>query len=555
MNRSASVREPSRTPTDASPIGVLNHQQATVAQEDPNARSQRDRPTRHTLQPEYVAPQSHTIRGETQNRTPMSSRAQQSGDAQTVSRQKPLPEAPMDNRKVADYPSIPTAQQKMPPPARPGRDVPRSVSDSTGAFAAPASQPPTTGAYQQATRPSTGGSMTPGSGPNGTRSDIRLPSRGSYGQPVAPTVAAANVQGRVTQPPNNRGYNISGPIAQQPQSIGQPSNQPASFNQTPAAPAEPPAKGHHRRSSTLSGLGERLFGRSGSVRQKQETQRQKTGKKYPPTAMKEPYSSTNEARPSMDSRRSFSFGLGKKRSSDLEASNEKPARRFSLLPASMSLKGMKGGNADQGDDMGSPGPQAGDFPQPPSSRGQSNYQEAGRPGQPRMDSHDSQDNLPARNDGQFDQPPSRGQQQQSAQRQYNNYSRPPQHQRQQSSKAKNDAYRGTGVYQPDSRRQEQSYQQAPQVPANSSGNEYRQPNTSQGRPQYPAGFNSFDAPPSSEQQGRQGKPSVLQKSNRKFVDSYNNEQGPTHHEGSSGAAKKVMDFFRRRGRARTDEDR
>ena len=105
----------------------------------------------------------------------------------------------------------------------------------------------------------------------------------------------------------------------------------------------------------------------------------------------------------MDSKRSFSFGLGKKRSSDLEASNEKPARRFSLLPASMSLKGMKGGNADQGEDMGSPVPQAGDFPQPPSSRGQGydqgHYQEAGRPVEQQMDSYDSQDNLPARNDG------------------------------------------------------------------------------------------------------------------------------------------------------------
>src|SRR5207248_5088383 len=138
------------------------------------------------------------------------------------------------------------------PPTRPPRDVPRSVSDSTGAFGGPHASQNTS--IQQVTRPSTGGSMTSVSGPSGTRSDIRLPSRGSYGQPVAPTVAATNVQGRVTKPPNGRGYVISGPIPQQlPQSIGQPMTQPlpGKYNETPAAPPAQPAKNHHKRSSTL----------------------------------------------------------------------------------------------------------------------------------------------------------------------------------------------------------------------------------------------------------------------------------------------------------------
>ena len=577
LNRSASVREPSKTTTPVSPIGGLSHQQGKLAQtEDRDSSRSRDRINRHTLQPEYVAPQSHTVRGEGSaaavsevNRATAESTGQRNARAQAASQSKPLPqEPPMESRKVADYPVTSIPQQKMPPPTRPARDVPRSVSDSSGAFGVPQTQPSQTvqphTTYQQVTRPSTGGSFTSASGPAGTRSDIRLPSRGSYGQPVAPTVAATNVQGRVTQPTNGRGgYGISGPIPQQiPQSIGQPTTQPLPnrYNETPAAPPAPPVKGHHRRTSTLSGLGERLFGRSGSVVRRQDTDspRQKTGKKYPPTAMKDAYPTTdNPRRQSVESKRSFSFGLGKKKSVDLESQAEKPNRRFSLLQASMSLKGMMGGTRDDGEDPESPVPQPGDFPQPPSGRAQS------RPttGQQTMNSYERQDDAAVGNDGQFDQPRPAP---------VNNFSRPPQHQQRPSqmqndmygaanqhqhrpSQPQNDVYGGTGVYAPTSQylqQQERSYLTGPTPPVES---EQRQPN--QGRPLYPEGFNSYDQPRPSMQQGRQGKPAVLQKTNRKFVDAYNNEQGPTHHEGSSGPARKVMDFFRRRGRARTEDYR
>jgi protein-serine/threonine kinase len=559
LNRSASVREPSKTPSATSPIGALTHHQANLTQADDveSSRSQRDRNARHTLQPEYVAPQSHTARGEGSAaavseapRAPTSGgRGQIAVAAQSTSRSKPLPQEPApDSTKVADYPGTSITQQKMPPPTRPARDVPRSVSDSTGAFGMPPAAPSTSN--QQVTRPSTGGSMTSISGPSGTRSDIRLPSRGSYGQPVAPTVAVTNVQGRVTQPTNGRGYSISGPIPQQvPQSIGQPMTQPlpAKYNETPAAPPAQPAKNHHRRSSTLSGLGERLFGRSGSVMKKQDrdSPRHNNGRKYPPTSMKEPYAVENPGRPSMDSKRSFSFGLGKKKSIDLESQQEeKSGRRFSLIPPSMSFKGMMGGAKDQGDPE-SPVPQPGDFPQPPNSRGQSRPPTSQHPP---MNSYDLQQGVYPGNDGQFDQ-----------QRpvKVNNFSRPPQQYQQNqktSSQAQNDVYGGTGVYAPTSQyiqHQERSYLSGPTPPVES---EARRPN--QGQAQYPEGFNEYDRPRPSMQQGRQGKgPAVLQKPNRKFVDVYTNEQGPTHHEGSSGPAKKVMDFFRRRGRARVDDYR
>merc|ERR1712000_165178 len=187
--------------------------------------------------------------------------------------------------------------------------------------------------------------MTSAGAPANTRSDVRLPSRGSYGQPVAPTVAATNVQGRVTQPTKpSRGYNISGPI---PQSGGHPSiGQPMTTPMPPQSAQQQQKTAHHRRSSTLSGLGERLFGRSNSV-VKKDPERQKNGRKYPPTSMKE-YAPETQPRMSTDSKRSFSFGLGKKRSTDLEnpGQSEKPVRRFSLLN-SMSFKGLMGGSKDQ----------------------------------------------------------------------------------------------------------------------------------------------------------------------------------------------------------------
>jgi protein-serine/threonine kinase len=83
------------------------------------------------------------------------------------------------------------------------------------------------------------------------------------------------------------------------------------------------------------------------------------------------------------------------------------------------------------------------------------------------------------------------------------------------------------------------------------------------RPQYPSGFNEYDdgrrqmqGQGQSSQRGQPGGRGVLVKNNRKFTEAYEQEPGngygPTHsdHAGSSGAARKVMDFFRRRGRDR-----
>jgi protein-serine/threonine kinase len=61
------------------------------------------------------------------------------------------------------------------------------------------------------------------------------------------------------------------------------------------------------------------------------------------------------------------------------------------------------------------------------------------------------------------------------------------------------------------------------------------------------------------QSGSRGGRGVLQKNNRKFADAYEDPNqgygGVIQNSGSSGAARKVMDFFRRRGKAREGDDR
>jgi hypothetical protein len=76
---------------------------------------------------------------------------------------------------------------------------------------------------------------------------------------------------------------------------------------------------------------------------------------------------------------------------------------------------------------------------------------------------------------------------------------------------------------------------------------------------YPPGFNEYEdgrrSSPAPPTQGRQQR-GVLQKNNRKFNEAWSNEQdqgtGYMHfdHVGSSGPARRVMDFFRRMARDR-----
>jgi hypothetical protein len=76
---------------------------------------------------------------------------------------------------------------------------------------------------------------------------------------------------------------------------------------------------------------------------------------------------------------------------------------------------------------------------------------------------------------------------------------------------------------------------------------------------YPQGFNDFDGREVVRQGGSIGEGGPLQKNNRKFVDAYKQEQNRGHDKNPllshrSGVARKVIDFFRRRGQAIASND-
>jgi len=585
LTRSASVREPSKAnPTNMSPVGGLSHQ-GRIDPEVPTEKTKSTRdPKRRTVQVEYVAPQSQTTRGETSPTAPSPAMLTQSPIAASggpkitrardgteglegISQQsisatansKPVPQDPSiaqhqrQDRAYYGQPSTVQPQQRpsgtqqaMAPPSRPPKDLPRSVSDSTSAFAPMSST--MTG------RPATGGSMSSGAG--------RLPSRGnSYSKPLAPTVAVTTAQGRLAQPKNGKQYNISAPMPQSEpyypeQSIGRPSTQ----QYTPASP--PPAQRDqqrgHKRSNTLGNL----LGRSGSVfggrpaSQSKPEQRPQQEKRYPPTSMKAPMPS-DSPRLSTDSRRP-SFGFGRK-TSDLrknsDVSKQEKPRRFSLLPASFSFKGLTGGAKDQFSDtaLATSEQRPTTMPQAPPSRGQPRPEPpAYSRGQNQSNSHRNESGAATGYDGQRD-------------------SDGPQTRRNNNTSSRGGSQIQQGYYN-DSQTATQPEALGPPRP--SQGQSYLlgesgspseseiSVNAAQRRPMYPPGFNSYedDARQSMQQSRNPRGASVLQKNNRKFADAYEQDQEPGYggggrNAGSSGAAKRVMDFFRRRGKARAGDDR
>ncbi|KAL3468213.1 hypothetical protein BJX64DRAFT_273702 [Aspergillus heterothallicus] len=526
LARSASVREPPKTHHGSSPsVGGLVHHAGDVSQ-DQGDRSKTPRDTkRRTVQVEYVAPQSQTSRGEAS--------AGSSATIQNVSPVEPVStrtkpqnqDFPVHMQAASDQitptgpvPQAASAQSSAPPITH----LPRSTSDSA-ALTGTASQAATT----QATRPTTGGSMA-------SFNAGRLPSRGSYGQPVAPTVAATNAQGRLAQPKSKQ-YVISAPIQQettQPSSVDPSNSQylPSRFNTTPRQ--EPP-KGH-KRSNTVSSIGEKLFGRSGSIfggRSGQSSApKQKAGKRYPPTSMRDPYPG-DDGRGSMDSRRSGQYGSNRKTS---ETGENRP-RRFSLLPPSFSLKGLSSSSRSQTpdeepqpdrflDNRANQRPSTGVLPtrtRATSYSAQDTMAVAAPEGAPSDEviTHDEPVNYQARIDHQF------------AVLHSNN----------------------SGSYQP-------SYgaASAEQIHQNDGDNYYRNQYATHSTPNYYDEYNGVHDNGSrvSMQTGRSSnRPGVLQKNHRKFADAYEYERDLSHHSGSSGAARKVMDFFRRRAKSRAGDER
>ncbi|KAK6613528.1 serine threonine protein kinase [Botrytis cinerea] len=525
LARSASVREPKSQKAPAA-VGDLSRKHGHVDQDGEEAPPKTSKDNkRRTVQVEYVAPRSQTQRGEpstnssgaqsgsrTRARAGSQGPVEISGAPQGSRRNVPAGERqssqdPSMTREAQNAASARRTgssqrQQGMVPPPRPTRDH-RAASDINHTTSV-TGQP-------SIARPTTGGSMT-----SNRSGSMGFPTRGSYSQPVAPTVAGTNAHGRMSQPQpkSSNSYNISPPMIQGEQT----------FEYPPQSTSQPIAPKFARVAGLPAGTANNKFALWGKSHAEKSSEKPK--KSYPPVSMSNAnVINTDDSRQSIDSRRSISFGFGKKRSGSIAGrsqtgSQEKASRRFSLLPASFSLKSIGIGK---------------DPNTPPASTPTDGHYEP----YPEMQGDHldvSQDNRNVSGstaeyqhaDMTYDQnraSPSQQERQRFAQpQQQNPDSRmggppqflPPANFRQDESALTTDS--------------ESSFGQSRRGPyQNENNNSYEDSRR-------PAGRNN----------GR----GVLQKNNRKFADAYDQEHAHNDHGGSSGAARKVMDFFRRRGKAR-----
>ncbi|KAI9744590.1 MAG: hypothetical protein M1818_002119 [Claussenomyces sp. TS43310] len=584
LARSASVREPTKAQkSPSSAIGDLSRKHGNVDQdaEDSHSKPQKDN-KRRTVQVEYVAPRSQTVRGgedapagassssksraRSGSQGPVEVRQPSQGNGRrAVATDKPLPQEPRESAYQATNQggrpgSNSQKQQGMPPPTRQGREPPRSVSDNT--FVTPLMG-------QSIARPNTGGSMTSNASGRPTTS---LQARGSYGQPVAPTVADTTAHGRMSQPKSGNNSGPPGSSSQHAEGgtpgYGRPgvSQVPSKFAKVAGFPdgsevAEP--KGHHKRSGTVGSISERIFGgRRGSFfggKSSGQERGNDKSKKYPPISMPANIS-PGHSRQSMDSRRSSSFGFGRKRSGSIAGSGDAPStekpRRFSLLPASFSLKqigiGKEGSNHGSQQDL-----EAQNYDEtfdnreayletpPRNSRGQAQ----GREGRSTYN---------ATNDQQYNAPNSRTLDNPTRQER-REISASPVQQQQQHFPSQGQSMYDTQTYNSAYANRQRDSVNVP-LQSDTSLN-YGLPQQSQDPGHYSATFHDYDNVEDRRQysapDSRHGR-GILQKNNRKFEDAYNDQGdggyggpvGAHNSAGSSGAARKVMDFFRRRGKDR-----
>lgn len=597
LARSASVREPTKTQKPVPVVGDLARKTGNVDDAEEMPKPQKDA-KRRTLQVEYVAPRQQTTRGEDAQASGSRKRADSQGqidlDAANVGLdRKPTGARPLPEPKPRE-PRTRAEQTSMPPPStRPGREPPRAATDN--AFMAPLLS-------NSMARPNTGGSMT-----------SQMSASRQYSQTAAPTLATTTAHGRMTQPAptNGKRYDTTGvSTPDQDPEYGRPSVSsgiPPKFarisgmdgsvpaqQQQQQVQQDAPSKRTHKRSSTIGSMTERLFGRRSSIFGGTKTKERdvekaegKKDKKYPPVSYTGDTGPGAGSRPSIDSRRSISFGFGKKRSGSVTGGSTggdsgreaKGNRRFSLLPSGFSLKAIGIGKDQYETPSATPPPnereQAGFYDEP-------NYpaDKAGQQRRPQTtgNMYDSPRATPpngqraGRYDGgnsSYDQP---------AASQYNrpNTTGTPPHMYAQNAQkpvpTSRDSRRG---YAPSERSQlshasqPQQYQQ-PQQPQpvrtqtetfyeydDPRGQTQTVPQIAQQYQTSPAYNGGNGMLPRADQVGGQrgggvggGGRGMLQKNNRRFEEAYEGEGGGGQTSGSSGAARKVMDFFRRRARDR-----
>jgi protein-serine/threonine kinase len=364
----------------------------------------------------------------------------------------------------------------------------------------------------------------------------RLPgSRGnSYGQPAV-GVAREQAQGRFSQP-RGKQYTVTAPNDDgYPQSTTHPESD--TYQDEQPQRESLPTK-NHKRSSTISELSGKFFGKRNSVLENKGSSHDATKpprSSRPPVSMTKPIpNDAGEPRRSTDSRRT-SFSFGRRTTTNKEQDNgtsHRSSRRFSFIPTSIFGSNRNSQQYPQGSSDSL------DQRQPSRSRNNSRPRIfSGRNDSRSPSRSTTASNLPTMADQQYDRP------RDSPQQRFNQSSIPA---KQRYSAAD---YPPQEEYLPSDNTQFASQ-------PNEHGDYYRNVSNSsaptddpydqyahQGyQPKYPTGFNSYDQE-EQYQQPRKEK-HVLQKPNRKFTDGFEKEGH------ASGRAQRVMDFFKgRRQRA------
>ncbi|KAK0664579.1 putative serine/threonine-protein kinase [Cercophora samala] len=566
LGRSASVREASKKTTAPPVLGGLATKQGTIdtEAEAAYAKQQRDN-KRRTVQVEYVAPNTQTQRGDASGTQSSGGRTRarsgSQGAVEVVDQQPGSSSSPKDKQHSREpvgskdaYEKAPVSSRRPPSAHRNANSAAAAVQRTGGRDARATSETAFFGSAAPTSnaRPNTGGSMQSlGSRGAGNRS--------SYGQPAPPELADTNAHGKIQQPPSRgkNSYGMPSTADTQNMEYGRPSISaiPPKFARVSGFEGSPSGSGTnltnnslegkgHKRSSTMGEISGKLFGRSGSLfggrNRKRQQEQQEKNKKYPPVSMNNALAGAEEPRVSMDSkrsRRSYSIGLGNKRSGSISGSQgsqqEKQNRRFSFMPGGFSFKSMGASKEEPSPALDSQQ----DLPiqEPPTLDQYGRYVEQDVEREhvdaSTLDGMYAQLQGPGRSNDQY------GQQQQ----------RPQQQHRQEYSSNHYDGRRPSNV---------EGYQS--QTLMNSSSDHSIDNNTR--RPAGSAPQLPHLSPQDTAYDGRRvasgGRPGrgVLQK-NKRFVDAWDSDGNSRGHDhsGSSGPARKVMDFFRRRGKARTGE--
>lgn len=541
----------------------------------PPANTQRDA-KRRTVQLEYVAPKDAPARGEVSPVSPIAptmplagGRTRARGDASGPT------EIPASSRQPPQVPrkEVPGSSSMPPPGQRPGNNQ-RTTSENAFNNYQPSS----------ASRPNT----------QGTLGSARLPSRGnSYSQPAIATSTPTNAQGHFSQPTKpNSSYMMSG-SGDHGADDSQPTSQQnlAQYQQQRLQqqdPQGPPPRGH-KRSSTLGSIGDRILGRSNSRRASQQQDPpavlEKRDRRYPPVSMRAniPNDAEGQPRQSTDSARRPSFGFNRKNSETTRGESKRSSRRFSFLPSGSSMSNLFGGKKDATHDPSTGLPyNTRDAARPESKGGMAFGRGASR--SPSMSTTNStiplyyeQDREAARNQRRSGAPQQQLQQQQQQQQQ----SPPPRDPRYEKALPPQPQYsqpqsQSTATPPPVNRKQfrddgyggnllDPARTPQPQEPVERYWTPAETLDTVQSA-QSPGGYNNNNGNSSDRYESRQQpadgygygaqndlyetdtqRSQQMRQPQRKFAHEY--EGGNS---GSSSATRKVMDFFRRRGRDRSE---